>query len=148
MELYCADGANEKLSELILSAQFNASALTTGGNQQHLHFLSTYDQLPQMKRNLAGGRPFSRLAPTYFVYDVFDQVNDSRFWKSFQTKSIVNNKSGTYYVNGDLGIMYIINNATDTRFAKTKNKISYIYSKTGKTIPSVYVAYAADKVLV
>ncbi|MBA4319307.1 MAG: RagB/SusD family nutrient uptake outer membrane protein, partial [Flavobacterium sp.] len=110
-----ADGVNEKLPELILTAQFNASALTTGGNQQHLHFLSTYDQLPQMKRNLAGGRPFSRLAPTYFVYNVFDQVNDSRFWKSFQTKSIVNNKSGTYYTNGDLGIMYIINNAADTR---------------------------------
>jgi hypothetical protein len=142
-----ADGANEKLPELILSAQFNASTLTTGGNQQHLHFLSTYDQLPQMKRNLAGGRPFSRLAPTYFIYDVFDQVNDSRFWKSFQTKSIVNNKSGTYYANGDLGIMYIVNNAADTRFAKTKNNDNpAILSKTGKTIPSVYVAYAADKI--
>ncbi|TDO71011.1 putative outer membrane starch-binding protein [Flavobacterium chryseum] len=141
-----ADGANEKLPELILSAQFNASTLTTGGNQQHLHFLSTYDQLPQMKRNLAGGRPFSRLAPTYFVYDVFDHVNDSRFWKSFQTKSIINNKSGNYYANGDLGIMYIVNYAADTRFAKTKNTDAIIYSKTGKTIPSVYVAYAADHV--
>lgn len=145
-----ADGANEKLSEIILSAQFNASTLTTGGNQQHLHFLSTYDQLPQMKRNLAGGRPFSRLAPTYFVYDVFDQVNDSRFWKSFQTKSIINNASGTVYKNGDLGIMYIVNNATDTRFAKTKNNDNpaILYSKTGKTIPSVYVAYAADRATV
>lgn len=141
-----ADGANEKLPELILSAQFNASTLTTGGNQQHLYFLSTYDQLPQMRRNLAGGRPFSRLAPTYFVYDVFDHVNDSRFWKSFQTKSIVNNRSGNYYVNGDLGIMYIVNNASDTRFAKTKNTDAIVYTKTGKTIPSVYVAYAADKI--
>jgi hypothetical protein len=143
-----ADGANEKLPELILSAQFNANPLTTGGNQQHLHFLSTYDQLPQMRRNTAGGRPFSRLAPTYFVYDVFDQVNDSRFWKSFQTKSIINNKSGNVYVNGDLGIMYIINRPTDTRFAKTKNNDSptILYSKTGKTIPSVYVAYATDNI--
>jgi hypothetical protein len=141
-----ADGANEKLPELILSAQFNASTLTTGGNQQHLHFLSTYDQLPQMRRNLAGGRPFSRLAPTYFVYDVFNHVNDSRFWKSFQTKSIINNKSGNYYVNGDLGIMYVINSASDNRFAKTKNTDAIIYSKTGKTIPTVYVAYAADKI--
>ncbi|WKL49458.1 RagB/SusD family nutrient uptake outer membrane protein [Flavobacterium pectinovorum] len=141
-----ADGANEKLPELILSAQFNASTLTTGGNQQHLHFLSTYDQLPQMRRNLAGGRPFSRLAPTYFVYDVYDHVNDSRFWKSFQTKSIVNNKSGTYYNNGDLGIMYIVNNAGDTRFAKTKNTDAIVDVKTGKTVPSVYVAYAADNI--
>jgi len=141
-----ADGANEKLPELILSAQFNASPLTTGGNQQHLYFLSTYDQLPQMRRNLAGGRPFSRLAPTYFVYDVYDHVNDSRFWKSFQTKSIINNKSGNYYNNGDLGIMYIVNSASDTRFAKTKNADAIIDSKTGKTIPSVFVAHAADNV--
>lgn len=143
-----ADGANEKLPEVILSAQFNANVLTSGGNRQHLYFLSTYDQLPQMKRNLAGGRPFSRLAPTYFTFEVFDQVNDSRFWKSFQTKSIVNNKSGTYYVNGDLGIMYIVNSATDTRFAKTtySDDPSILYSKTGKRIPSVFVANAADKV--
>lgn len=139
-----ANGANEKLSELILSADFNSNQLTTGGNQQHLYFISTYDQLPQMIRNTAGGRPFSRLAPTYFTYDVFDKVNDSRFWKSFQTKSIVNNKSGTYYVNGDLGIMYIMNSPTDTRFAKTRNDGTIIYSKTNKTIPSVFVAYAAD----
>ncbi|TDD95741.1 RagB/SusD family nutrient uptake outer membrane protein [Flavobacterium cellulosilyticum] len=141
-----ANGANEKLSELILAADFNSNQLTTGGNQQHLYFISTYDQLPQMIRNTAGGRPFSRLAPTYFTFDVFDKVNDSRFWKSFQTKALVNNKSGTYYVNGDLGFMYIINAATDTRFAKTKNTDVITYSKTGKTIPSVFVAYAADKV--
>ncbi len=139
-----ANGANEKLSEIILSADFNSNQLTTGGNQQHLYFISTYDQLPQMIRNTAGGRPFSRLAPTYFTYDVYDKVNDSRFWKSFQTKSMVNNKSGSYYVNGDLGIMYIMNSPTDTRFAKTRNDGTIIYSKTGKTIPSVFVAYAAD----
>jgi hypothetical protein len=139
-----ANGANEKLSELILSADFNSNQLTSGGNQQHLYFISTYDQLPQMIRNTAGGRPFSRLAPTYFTYDVFDKVKDSRFWKSFQTKSIVNNKSGSYYVNGDLGIMYVINSRTDTRFALTKNTGTITYSKTGKTIPSVFVAYAAD----
>lgn len=139
-----ADGPNEKLSELILSADFNSNQLTTGGNQQHLYFISTYDQLPQMIRNTSGGRPFSRLAPTYFTYDIFDKVNDSRFWKSFQTKSMVNNKSGSYYVNGDLGIMYIINTPSDTRFALTRNNGTEIYSKTGKTIPSVFVAYAAD----
>jgi len=98
-----------------------------------------------MKRNLAGGRPFSRLAPTYFTLDVFDKVNDSRFWKSFQTKSIVNNPSGIYK-NGDLGIMYIVNNASDTRYAKTRYNGEIIDPKTGKTVPSVFVAYAADKV--
>ncbi len=140
-----ANGANEKLSELILSADFNSNQLTTGGNQQHLYFISTYDQLPHMERNTAGGRPFSRLAPTYFTYDVYDKVNDSRFWKSFQTKSIVNKPAaGSGYVNGDLGIMYVMNSPTDNRFALTRNDGTIIYSKTGKTIPRVFVAYAAD----
>lgn len=137
------DGANEKLPELILSAQFNSNVLTTGGNWQHLYFLSVYDKQLDMQRNTAGGRPFSRLAPTYFVYNVFDHVNDSRLWKSLQTKSIVN-KAVAPYVNGDLGIMYVINSATDTRFAKTKNISTVVYAKTGKTIPTVCVAYAAD----
>ncbi|MEN3323213.1 RagB/SusD family nutrient uptake outer membrane protein [Mariniflexile soesokkakense] len=139
-----ANGANEKLSEIILSADFNSNQLTTGGNQQHLYFISTYDQLPQMIRNTSGGRPFSRLAPTYFTFDVFDKVNDSRFWKSFQTKAAVNNKSGNYYVNGDLGFMYIINTPSDTRFPLTRNDNTIVYSKTGKTIPTVFVAYAGD----
>lgn len=142
-----ADGANEKLSELILSASYNSNALTSGENQQHLFFLSTYDQLPQMERNTGGGRPFSRLAPTYFTFDVFDNVNDSRFWKSFQTKSAIN-KAASGYTNGvDLGIMYVVNKSTDkSRFAKTNNGLTdnIVYAKTGKKIPSVFVAYAAD----
>ena len=141
------DGANEKLPELILSASYNANALTSGENQQHLFFLSTYDQLPQMERNTGGGRPFSRLAPTYFTFNVFDNVNDSRFWKSFQTKSAIN-KAASGYTNGvDLGIMYVVNTAADrSRFAKTNNGLTdnIVYSKTGKKIPSVFVAYAAD----
>ncbi|MEL1252377.1 RagB/SusD family nutrient uptake outer membrane protein [Flavobacterium sp. DGU38] len=139
------DGPNEKLSEIILAGQFNSSQLNTGSNWQHLYFLSTYDQLPQMRRNLAGGRPFSRLAPTYYTYDVYDKVNDSRFWKSFQTKSIVNNQSGTTYVNGDLGIVYIMNAPTDNRFAKTKNT-DFLIPGAAKKVPSVYVQYAADNV--
>lgn len=138
------DGANEKLPELILSAQFNANALTTGGNQQHLYFLSVYDKQVSMTRDLSGGRPFSRLAPTYFAYDVFDKVNDSRFWKSFQTKSNVN-VTGTTYQSGDLGIMYIMNSPGDKRFAKTIN-LNYTYPGRAKNIPSVFVAYAADNV--
>ncbi len=139
------DGPNEKLSEIILAGQFNSSQLNSGSNWQHLYFLSTYDQLPQMRRNLAGGRPFSRLAPTYYTYDVYDKVNDSRFWKSFQTKSIVNNQSGTTYVNGDLGIVYIMNAPTDNRFVKTKNT-DFLIPGAAKKVPSVYVQYAADNV--
>jgi hypothetical protein len=105
-----------------------------------------------MKRDLTGMRPYSRLAPTYFTYDVFDHVKDSRFWKVFRTKHRVN-KGGEFgginYTPGvDLGIMYVINSEDDTRFAKTinNNDPNILYSETGKTIPHVFVAHAADDV--
>ena len=73
----------------------------------------------------------------YFTFNVFDNVNDSRFWKSFQTKSAIN-KAASGYTNGvDLGIMYVVNTAADrSRFAKTNNGLTdnIVYSKTGKKI--------------
>jgi hypothetical protein len=137
------NATSETLPELILSAQFTGDLTATNFNNTHLYFTGRYDDMPFMQRDLTGMRPFSRLAATYFTYDAYDQVNDSRFWKSFRTKSRCNKGSGKY-VNGDLGIMYVINNASDTRFAKTKYLDEIVYAKTKKTIPSVYVAYAAD----
>jgi len=144
------DGANESLSELILSASFSRDPALKTENNSHIFFTARYDDLPVMQRDLTGMRPYSRLAPTYFTYDVFDHINDSRFWKVFRTKHRVN-KAGasggiTYTPGVDLGILYIINSKGDTRFAKTinNNNPDILYSATKKTIPSVYVAYAAD----
>lgn len=144
------DGTNENLPELILSASFSRDPALKTENDSHIFFTARYDDLPVMQRDLTGMRPYSRLAPTYFTYDVFNHVNDSRFWKVFRTKHRVN-KAGasggiTYTPGVDLGIMYIINSATDTRFAKTinNNDPTILYSATKKTIPSVYVAYAKD----
>ncbi len=146
------DGPNEKLPELILSAQFSRDAALITNNNSHIFFTARYDDLPMMQRDLTGMRPYSRMAPTYFVYDGFNHVKDSRFWKTFRTKHRVN-KGGTYnsvaYTAGtDLGILYIINSATDNRFAKTinNNDPGILYDVTGKTIPHVYVAHAADNV--
>lgn len=140
-----ADGANEKLSEIILSAQFNADAssnvLTSpGGNQQHLYYGARYDDLPQMQRDLSGNRPFSRLGTSYFMYRVYDLVNDSRFWKSFRTKFLVN-KASSPYVNGDVGVMYVIDQPGDTRFASYKVLNTVPYARTSRPIANVYVAY-------
>jgi hypothetical protein len=136
------DAPNEKLSEIILAAQFTGDASATGGNQQHLHFGSRYDDLPQMQRDLSGNRPFSRLATSYFMFRTYDLVNDSRFWKSFRTKYLVN-KASSPYVNGDLGVMYVINQPGDNRFASVKLLNSVPYTRTGRNIASVYVAYPA-----
>ena len=136
------DAANEKLSEIILAAQFTGDASATGGNQQHLFYGSRYDDLPQMQRDLSGNRPFSRLGTNYFMYRVYDLVNDSRFWKSFRTKNLVN-KAAAPYVNGDVGVMYVINQPGDNRFPAFKVPNTVPYARTGKPIANVYVAYPA-----
>lgn len=135
------NSANENLPEIILSAQFVADLSATGINTQHLYYVSRYEDIQQMQRDLTGDRPFSRLSPTYYMYRIYDLVNDSRFWKTFRTKHKVNGASGGYYANGDLGIMYVINQPGDNRFPTVVINNSVVYGATGKTIPHVYVAY-------
>ena len=142
------DGANEKLDEIILAAQFSSDKSSRGryGNPCHLYFLSVYQNLPQMKRDIAGGREYQRLRTTYYMYNVYDMVNDSRFWKSFKTKYAVNNPvKGSTYEKGDLGIMYVINRPGDTRFDNMEMKEKVADEKTGKLIPTVFVAYPKDR---
>ena len=143
------DGANEKLNEIILAAQFNADKSGNTGtsyHQTHLYFISIYKDLPYMKRDIPGEREYQRLRTSYYTYDVFDKVNDSRFWKSFRTKQAVNNpKNSTTYAKGDLGVMYVINKPGDTRYSSVRMNDEVVYGKTGKTIPTVFVAYPADQ---
>ena len=136
------NGANENLKEIILSAQFTSDLTASGQNTQHLYYVSRYEDIAQMQRDLSGDRPFSRLSPTYFMYRIYDMQNDSRFWKTFRTKHKVNANAPTApYVKGDLGIMYVINQPGDTRFPTVVMNNSVVYAATGKTIPHVYVAY-------
>jgi hypothetical protein len=146
-----SNSANESLSELILSAQF-ANDLNTNrstGNTQHLYFASRYDVQDQMARDLTGDRPFSRMATTYYMYRVYDMVNDSRFWKSFRTKSSINGATPVApNVKGDLGIMFVINQPGDTRFplskiCKSTSGAALVadVNGTGRPIPTTYVAY-------
>ena len=137
------NGENEKLPELILSAQFTADVSTNGENRQHLYWGSRYDDIAQMQRDVTGDRPFSRLRTNYYMFRLYDLVNDSRFWKSFRTKNRLNKSSGNYYVNGDLGIIYIVNQPGDNRFASYKLNDVVVYSKTNKTIPNAYIAFPA-----
>ncbi|MEO8406322.1 MAG: RagB/SusD family nutrient uptake outer membrane protein, partial [Chitinophagaceae bacterium] len=145
------NSANESLPEVILSAQFTNDVNTNlgNGNTQHLYFVSRYDVQDQMARDLTGDRPFSRMATTYYMYRAYDLVNDSRFWKSFRTKSALNGASPVApNVKGDLGIMFVINQPGDTRFplskiCKTTSGASLVtdVNGTGRPIPTTYVAY-------
>jgi len=136
------NGTNENLGELILSAEFTSDLTASGQNTQHLYYVSRYEDVAQMQRDLSGDRPFSRLCPNFYMYRIYDLQNDSRFWKSFRTKHKVNAAAPTApYVQGDLGIMYVINQPGDTRFSANLLNNTVVYSGTGKTIPHVYVAY-------
>ena len=129
------DGPNERLSEVILAAQFSNNTTTQGryGNQIHLHYPSVYQNLAGMVRDIPGGREFQRLRSTDYAMDVFDRVNDSRFWKSFKTRYVSNNPSTApkwtaanaptpaqvdqpRFTAGQESILYIVNNAGDNRY--------------------------------
>jgi hypothetical protein len=129
------DGPNEMLPEVILSAQFSNNTATQGryGNQVHLYYPSVYQNLPGMQRDIPGDREFQRLRSTDYALDVFDRVNDSRFWKSFKTRYLCNRPSAApvweaeyaptpalagkpRFAGGEESILYIVNNAGDTRY--------------------------------
>lgn len=150
------NSANESLPEIILSAQFtnDVNTLQGNGNTQHLYFVSRYDVQDQMARDLTGDRPFSRLGTTYFMYRVYDLVNDSRFWKSFRTKSALNAATQTApNKQGDLGLMFVINQPGDTRYPLSKiskttsgaNLVPDVLG-TGRNIPTTYVTYPAGRI--
>lgn len=139
------NGANEKVSEVILAAQFSNDESTWGrfGNQMHLYFPSVYQDMAGTKRDISGGREFSYVSATEYTMEVFDRVNDSRFWKSFITCYGANNTSGAptwtkddiesgkapadaveggkRFVAGDIGIKYIVNDPGDTRYEEYNN---------------------------
>ncbi len=142
------DGPNESLNEIILAAQFTSDRSTRGtyGNQIHLYYLSQYLNLPHMTRDIAGGREYQRLRTNYYSYFVYDRVNDSRFWKSFKTKYAINNPAAdSDYELGDLGVMYIINDPEDNRFAGEGSLSKVTDPETGKVIPSVFATYAEGR---
>jgi len=167
------DGNNEKNPEIIFAAQFSSTttiAADGNGNYLHLLFLSVYQTLTGFVRDIAGGREYQRCRTNEYAYDVYDTQNDSRFWKSFKTKANLNNLSnlaqlngtdpntGTpvTYAQGNLGLIYIINKAGDTRFTdptapggtpkvkSTHNGVYFNNPITGKPTPHTFPRYLAN----
>lgn len=86
-------------SDLIFNRELESPSgdilVRDGGNNSHLFYLMTYDQLPGMLRDIENGRPFARFMPTTFLLDLFDESVDSRYDVTFQTTWYSNNP-GTY----------------------------------------------------
>lgn len=89
--------ANNASNEIIFAAQFSSNLNLAGtNNQTHLFYPSAYDAgIPGMTRDFYNGRPFRRLRPTDYTIDVYDKINDSRFFKTFQTAFYRNVASNT-----------------------------------------------------
>ena len=138
-----ANGTNESVSEVVLAAQFSDDQSTWGrfGNQMHLYYPSVYQDISGTKRDISGGREFCYARTTNYTMDVFDRVNDSRFWKSFITtygcnstanapewtadNAILGTVAGTKrFEGGDLAVKYIVNNAGDTRYNPVTNDVT------------------------
>lgn len=160
------NGANEKVSEVILAAQFSNDESTWGryGNQMHLYYPAVYQgyDIGGCKRDISGGREFSYVSATEYTMQVFDRVNDSRFWKSFitcyganETKSAPTwtaedmpyapagvKEGDKRFSGGELGMKYIVNDPGDNRYEKYPNAPAYTVLKDGKMCNTyTYVRY-------
>lgn len=160
------NGANEKVSEVILAAQFSNDESTWGryGNQMHLYYPAVYqgNDIGGCKRDISGGREFSYVSATEYTMQVFDRVNDSRFWKSFitcyganETKSAPTwtaedmpyapagvKEGDKRFSGGELGMKYIVNDPEDNRYEKYSNAPAYTVLKDGKMCNTyTYVRY-------
>ena len=160
------NGANEKVSEVILAAQFSNDESTWGryGNQMNLYYPAVYqgNDIGGCKRDISGGREFSYVSATEYTMQVFDRVNDSRFWKSFitcyganETKSAPTwtaedmpyaptgvKEGDKRFSGGELGMKYIVNDPGDNRYEKYPNAPAYTVLKDGKMCNTyTYVRY-------
>ncbi len=144
------NAACETNSEIVLSVLFddNTATVSRFRNQIHLGFASTYSNIPGFKRDIGGGREFSRLRTTNYSMDVYDRMNDSRFWKSFRTTHAANNASAApkwlpdfnnddadiekpRFANGEVAMKYIINDAGDARYTGNEEKVQFSAYKDG-----------------
>ena len=160
---------NETVSEVVLAAQFSDNSDSWGrfGNQMHLCYPSVYQNLAGCVRDISGGREFCYVSATEYAMEVFDRVNDSRFWKSFITVYNCNRGSAApkwdatqaayfpdgavadkgRFVGGTPGIKYIVNEPGDKRFTDLDGKRNQLnVLKNGKLCNThTFVRYYANE---
>ncbi len=160
------DGANESLPEVILAAQFSDNVATQGryGNQIHLYYPSVYQNVTGMQRDIPGGREFQRMRSTDYALDVFDRVNDSRFWKSFKTSYRCNRPDNApvwsaafapstdlvgkpKFSGGEESILYIVNDAGDSRYTSPDPLVAdpNLPTNIDRRAPHMFVRYFAGE---
>jgi hypothetical protein len=161
------DCDNEGLSEILMAAEHNADASTKGryGNRTYPYFTPQISNFSGgwVQRGQYVGLDYQRCRPTEYAYTIFDNVNDSRLWKSFKTiyglNNIAKSAAATAEANGisesqvptlgDYGILFILNSKDDHRFdndaygsfGRGAVAHTFINPETGKWVPNVFPLY-------
>ena len=79
-ELWNTD--NMRNPEVLLPVLFTTNTELNGDGQQlHVMFTASYsDHYPKaLERDLTYGRPWSRIRPTYYLQDLYDETKDARW---------------------------------------------------------------------
>jgi hypothetical protein len=158
------DCANEGLDEILLSAQFNGDPATNGmGCWAYRYFTPHINDISKnwvIRGQWIGGDAYQRCRPTEYNYTSYDNVNDSRLWKSFQTvhgiTQIISNEKidlgseKTGY--GDYGILFILNNKEDTRNLEESygtfgrpDQSKFVHPETDKWVPCAFSLFKNGK---
>ena len=158
----------EKSKEILMAAEHNGDGSTQGrfGNRTYNYFNPQFSNFSGgwvQRGQYIGGMDFQRCRPTEYAYSIFDNVNDSRMWKTFKTIYGMNNyktlPAGVKAMGvtgdqapqlGDAGIMFILNKKDDARFqdettygtfGRAGVDHSFVNPETNKWVPNVFPVY-------
>lgn len=165
----------EKSKEVLMAIPHNEGS-TAGrfGNRTYNYFnsqFSNYSAGYVQRGQYIGGMDFQRCRPTEYTYNSFDNVNDSRLWKTFKTVFGYNDykdaktmqdagcPAGNEPELGDPGILFILNKKGDEVASKygtigrAGEKHSFVYPEGvgkasnwyGKWVPNVLSVYDGAK---
>lgn len=153
----------EENSEILMSCQHTSTYVGRYGNRTCNYFNPQFSNFSGgwVQRGQFIGIDFQRCRPTEYAYSIFDNVNDSRLWKTFRTVWGVNSigmkaadvvsKVGVTTDQvptlGDQGIVFILNSKDDHRFDDAtfgngaKNTSKFINPETNKWVPNAVPLY-------
>ena len=176
-DLYCTwtgtDCAAESNPEILMACPHSDSNAGRFGNRTYNYFNPQFSNFSGgfvQRGQYIGGMDFQRCRPNEYAYAVFDNVNDSRMWKTFKTIYGYNNYQtpeamqgvgcpvGAEPELGQEGILFILNKKDDARFitgadgATTFGTLgrgavnhTFVNPETGKWVPNVAAVYANGK---
>lgn len=105
---------NEKNQEIVFAIQYSDNTLYNGpstspsfyyGNNSHMPFGCTFDEIPGMERNSIYGRMQALTSPSKFLYTLYDWKVDSRYDDTFLRYFLATKKSGSINV-GDTTLFF------------------------------------------